>query len=156
MTGALIEFTNEVELVVDKSSCDPLDPPGGQGCWPGFWRDDENFDEWPIPLEPDSLFASVFEDAFPDATLIEVLHTFFSPLAFFGRQTVAALLNATSPQVDFDLSPAEVIAIFNDTYPGTDLDYIEQGLYLAQFNFQECAVGDATLVGPTTGPRGRK
>lgn len=90
----------------------------GEGCTPGYWKQDQHFDTWIAPLTPDTLFSDVFEDAFPGKTLLDVLNQGGGKLNALGRHAVAALLNAASPDVAYDLSPDEVIDLFNAAFPG--------------------------------------
>ena len=89
---------------------------GGEGCTPGYWRQDQHFDSW-VGYSPDDLFSSVFEDAFPGMTLRDVVWIRGGDLNALGRHTVAALLNATSGDVDYGQSTADVIHAFNAVYP---------------------------------------
>lgn len=150
-TGQLIAFTNEVFLSIDYSSCDPNDPPGGSGCGPGYWRNEQNYSSWPIPLLPSVPFAGVFEDAFPGKTLADVLNEQSGPLNALGRQVVAALLNAESPQVDFDLTSAEVVAAFDAVYPGTKLEYSVLATTLRALNSQSCLLSEVAVRSPEGG-----
>jgi hypothetical protein len=95
-------------------------PGGGEGCTPGYWKQDQHFDSWPAPYTPDTQFSDVFEDAFPGMTLLEVASQGGGGLNALGRHTVAALLNAASAGVDYDMTAAEVIAAFNAVFPGGD------------------------------------
>ncbi len=93
---------------------------GGEGCTPGFWKAPQHFGVWPSPYTPGTLFDDVnFENAFPGLTLLQVLQQGGGGLNALGRHTVAALLNAASPNVDYDLTVAQVIAQFNAVFPGT-------------------------------------
>jgi hypothetical protein len=101
----------------------PPPPPGGEGCTPGFWKAPQHFDSWAAPYTPGTLFGSVFENAFPGLTLLQVmeLNGGAGGLNQLGRAAVAALLNAASPDVDYYLAtPAEVINAFNAVFPGGD------------------------------------
>lgn len=69
------------------------------------------------------MFSSIFEDAFPGMTLLDVMNTHGGGLNVLGRHTVAALLNASSPDVNSGQSTAEVIAAFNAVYPGERWQY---------------------------------
>ena len=100
----------------------------GEGCTPGYWKQDQHFDSW-VGYTPGTLFSAVFENAFPGMTLLQVLQQGGGGLNALGRHTVAALLNASSPGVDFDLTTAGVIAAFNGVFPG--------GNYEAQKNIFE-------------------
>ncbi|MGH7476605.1 MAG: hypothetical protein ACRELD_09975 [Longimicrobiales bacterium] len=106
--GAVAVFANE-----------PL--PSGQGCTPGYWKQPHHFDSW-VGYAPGQQFSSVFDDAFPGMTLLEVLQQGGGGLKALGRHTVAALLNASSG-IAYGLSANDVINAFNATFEGTDRDY---------------------------------
>ena len=109
-----------------------------EGCTPGYWKQGHHFDSWPAPYTPDTPFSNVFEDAFPGKSLLAVLKLNGGGLNALGRHTVAALLNAASPDVHSDLTPGEVIEIFNDVYPGTKQSYNSWKDYFEGFNEQWC------------------
>ncbi len=50
----------------------PAPPGGGEGCTPGYWKQPHHFGSWTSPYTPATLFADVFEDAFPGMTLLDV------------------------------------------------------------------------------------
>lgn len=99
--------------------------PGAEGCTPGFWKQSQHFDSWTAPYDPGDLFSEHFEDAFPGMTLLQVLQQGGGDLNALGRQTVAALLNAASPDVDFGSTPGDVIAAFNAVFPGGDYESLK-------------------------------
>jgi hypothetical protein len=111
-------------------------PGGGEGCTPGYWKQDHHFDSWTAPYTPNTLFSDVFEDAFPGMTLLEVASQGGGGLNALGRHTVAALLNAASAGVDYDMTVAEVIAAFNAAFPGGDYDALKDTF--EDFNEQGC------------------
>ncbi len=92
-----------------------LPPQGGQGCTPGYWRQSHHYDSW-VGYSPDQLFSSVFADAFPGKTLGQVVALGGGGLNALGRMSVAALLNASSTGVSFDLPEQLVINSFNSAY----------------------------------------
>ena len=108
-------------------ACD-TPPGGGEGCTPGYWKQSQHFDSWPAPYTPSTLFSDVFEDAFPGQTLLDVVGAGGGGLTALGRHTVAALLNAASSGVDYDLSSGAVISAFNDVYPGGDYEALKNRL----------------------------
>ncbi len=114
----------------------PTPPGGGEGCTPGYWKQDQHFDSWPAPYSPNQLFSSVFENAFPGMTLVQVLDLGGGGLNALGRHTVAALLNAGSSGVDYDLTTAQVIAAFNGVFPGGDYETLKNRF--EGFNTQGC------------------
>jgi hypothetical protein len=138
------DLTNDCGLVV---------PGGGEGCTPGYWKQEHHFCHWPEPYEPDQLFSMWFDDAFPGKSLLTVLsQPGSSPpgpnqLNALGRHTIAALLNSASADVDYDLSPQAVIDLFNDVYPGSKPDYRDAKLLLVGFNEQICPLGNCNNNG---------
>jgi hypothetical protein len=127
----------------------PEDPPptptpdGGEGCTPGYWKQEQHFGSWTPPYDPSDLFSSVFEDAFPGMTLLQVLELGGGGLNALGRHTVAALLNAASGDVDYDMTTTEVIDAFNDVFPGGDYETLKNEL--ADLNEQGCPLARAEL-----------
>lgn len=116
----------------------PPPPGGGEGCTPGYWKQPHHFDSWTAPYAPDDDFSDYFENAFPGMTLLDVLKQGGGGLKALGRHTVAALLNAASPGVDYDLTTADVIMDFNDVFPGTKQEYNALKDDFADFNEQGC------------------
>ena len=88
---------------------------GGEGCTPGYWKQPHHFDSW-TGYAPSQPFGAVFANAFPGKTLVQVAGQGGGGIKALGRHAVAALLNSTSAGVDYPLSTAEVIALFNAAY----------------------------------------
>lgn len=87
---------------------------GFEGCTLGYWKADQHHDSWPAPYFPGSLLQLAFgPHAFND--------TFLAALGYKGgpgvdggkrlllKQAVAALLGATSPQVDYPIAAADIV-----------------------------------------------
>jgi hypothetical protein len=110
---------------------------GGQGCTLGYWKQSQHFDSWES-YTPDQLFSSVFEDAFPGKTLLDVLNLGSGGLDALGRQTVAALLNASSSGENYDLTVTQVIDAFNGVFPGSKAAYTTQKDIFEGFNTKGC------------------
>jgi hypothetical protein len=112
---------------------------GGEGCTPGYWKQPHHFDSW-VGYTQGQLFSSVFEDAYPGLTLLQVLsNNGNSAGEALGRHTVAALLNAASGSgVSYDLTTADVIAGFNAAWPGTKNQLNAQKAIFSGFNEQGC------------------
>ena len=100
---------------------------GGEGCTPGYWKQSQHFSDW-TGYTPNQAFSSVFEDAFPGMTLVQVAAQGGGGLKALGRHTVAALLNAASGGVDFGMTTTEVINAFNAVYPGGDYETLKDVL----------------------------
>ena len=130
-----------------------------EGCTPGYWRQPHHFDSWPDEYEPTDLFCDVFglnasgeaapapgaECAFPGLTLLDVITLAGSAdpgpnqLNNLGRHAVAALLNATTASVEYDLTQQEVIGLFDATYPQAEAnDYQPLHFLFANLNELGC------------------
>jgi hypothetical protein len=123
------------ECIDAPTYCPTLSYCGGEGCTPGYWKVFVHLDSW-VGYSPNDLFSSVFENAFPGKTLLQVLWQGGGGLKALGRHTVAALLNAANPDVEYGMSAAEVIAAFNEVYPDGDYDGLK--MELEDLNEQGC------------------
>jgi hypothetical protein len=111
---------------------------GGEGCTPGYWKQEHHFDSWTAPFTPAMLFSDVFENAFPGMTLLQVLQQGGGGLTALGRHTVAALLNGASSGVSYDESVASVIDLFNQVFPGSNSAYTSLKNNFENLNEQGC------------------
>ena len=102
-----------------KFKVDDAPPVGGEGCTPGYWKQSHHFDSW-MGYAPTDLFSSVFDDAFPGETLVDVAWARGGGVNALGRHAVAALLNAAHSDIDYDLTEAQVIDAFNTAYATGD------------------------------------
>jgi hypothetical protein len=131
--GAILTFFNRTYVPP---------PPTLAGCTPGFWKQSQHFQYW-TGYSPSTLFSDVFEDAFPGKTLLQVVSNGGGGLNALGRHTVAALLNAANPDVNYGVAtPAEVIAAFNAAYPGTNSSYTTLKDRFEGFNEMGCTAKD--------------
>jgi len=74
------------------------------GCTPGYWKQSQHFDKWPLPYNPDTPFCQVFECAGAEgtpATLLDGLKARGGGINAFARHAVAALLNGGAMGCDF-------------------------------------------------------
>ncbi|MDX1393868.1 MAG: hypothetical protein R3195_05735 [Gemmatimonadota bacterium] len=139
--GYLVIFTNEE---------DP--PEGGQGCTPGYWKQEQHYDSWPAVagIGPNMLFtAAGFTSPGSDArykrgqneqnvsTQVMALEANQGDLAALTRHAMAALLNALNPDVAYDLSAADVISMYNAVLAGTG-DLEDTHNLFAGYNEQGC------------------
>lgn len=90
-------------------------PPKFEGCTPGYWKQSQHFDSW-VDYEPTDLFINVFGDGFIEMNLLQVLWQGGGGLNALGRHTVAALLNAASPDVNYPYTTTEVIDMFEEAF----------------------------------------
>jgi cysteine-rich repeat protein len=101
--------------------------PYSDGCTPGYWKQNQHSDSWTTPYEPTTQFSSVFDDAFPGMTLLQVVKKGGGGLKALGRHTVAALLNAASGDVTYGIDVAGVISQFNDAYASGEYNSVKDG-----------------------------
>jgi hypothetical protein len=89
-------------------------PPGPEGCTPGFWKNHPG--AFPAPYSPTTTLGSVFTGLpanYASLTFQQALSQGGGDLNALLRQAVAALLNATGPEVDYPLTADEVISLTN-------------------------------------------
>lgn len=150
-THSKVTGTNTVTVAIPDETASALvtfynravaPPAGGQGCTPGYWKQKQHYGSWPAPYTPNTLFSSVFENAFPGKTLVQVLGQGGGGLTALGRHTVAALLNSAQPAVSYDITgAANVINAFNAVFPSNNSQYEPLHNYFANFNEQGCPLG---------------
>jgi len=90
-------------------------------CSPGYWKQKKHFNNW-VGYSPNQQFSSVFENAFPGKTLLQVLQLQGGKINALGRHTVGALLNGARLD-NPEYSVSEVVSKFNAAHPGTDKAY---------------------------------
>lgn len=124
-------------------------PGGGEGCGAGFWKNPKHFDAWEgTGLAPsDGLLAALGgapvgfrrpEHGVDPATLRlgEALALRGPGVNQLTRQAVAALLNAASGDVSYDLAPGEVRDAYRAALDGGDVPATTERL--AALNEQTC------------------
>ena len=138
--SVILSTNSSSDLTIDFGFYVPAPPSGGEGCTPGYWKQSQHFKNWTAPYTPSTQFSAVFENAYPGQTLLQVLQNNGNTtgLDALGRHTVAALLDAASSGVNYDLTVAQVISQFNAVYPGTKSNYIAQKDIFEKFNTQGC------------------
>ncbi len=108
----------------------------GEGCTPGFWKNHP--DAWlSTAYSPGDDFDATFvRPAFnPDITLQDALALKGGGLNRLARTATAALLNASSTDVNYPLSVAEVIQKYQDAFDfGSKQDINNQGTEFDDFN----------------------
>ena len=83
---------------------------GNEGCTPGYWKQSQHFDSW-VGYTTGQSFNTVFGGTYftPDITLLQALGLNGGGLNALTRHAVAALLNASSGDVDYALEPASAV-----------------------------------------------
>jgi uncharacterized repeat protein (TIGR01451 family) len=137
-------FPNDITATASES-VGVTPPPGGEGCTPGFWKQTQHFDSW-VGFAPTDSFEDVFgvdvtlrsggQGTIDDPTLLDALNATGGGVNALARHAVAALLNASNPDVSFDFTTAEVIALVQDAVASGDFETAHQ--LLAAANEQGC------------------
>ncbi|HEY6747612.1 MAG TPA: hypothetical protein VI357_18065 [Mycobacteriales bacterium] len=89
-------------------------PPGQEGCTPGYWKN--HLAAFPAPYTSGTLLGSVFTGlpaSYASLTFQQALNLGGGGLNALLRHAVSALLNASSSEVDYPLTAAEVISLTN-------------------------------------------
>jgi hypothetical protein len=88
----------------------------GEGCSPGYWRQDQHYDDWGDYYSPDKSASAVLGRDVGSITLGQAVALGGGGLNALLRQTVAALLNASNLDVGYAYTPGEVISMFQAAY----------------------------------------
>jgi hypothetical protein len=132
LDGANTDLEASAEVTI---TC-KLPPGGGEGCTPGFWRQPQHFQYW-TGYNPSDLYSDVFGVARP-GTLLQNVTANGGGANALARHSVAALLNAASAEVDYDLSAAEIIAGVQAAFASGDFETFKN--VLEGYNEQGCSV----------------
>jgi hypothetical protein len=102
-------------------------PPGNEGCTPGFWKQPQHFDSWPVPLSRTLAGAGFIGTGNDNVTLLAALSfqggsTLQDAKNILMRAAAAAYLNSFA--VDYPLSTAEVVSMVNKALASGDRDTI--------------------------------
>ena len=116
--------------VMPASACPPPPPPPcKQGCTPGYWKQPQHMDSWEATgYLPEQTVFSAFGYGPDDVSLLGALKTGGGGETAFLRHAVAALLNASHPDVHYGLSVGGVITVVKHAYDSGDLEYYKDGL----------------------------
>ena len=113
--------------VITECKLPPPPPTGFEGCTPGYWKQDQHFDSWQVYSPTDS-FNAVFgvSGPFPNTlTLLDALELGGGGVNALARHAVAGLLSSISSDVDYGLTPTEVIEKTREALNGGDATTIE-------------------------------
>jgi hypothetical protein len=131
-TGSTPTTTETTPTTTETTPTTTTQPPGGEGCTPGYWKN--HLSSWgPTGYSPSQALSTVFSagglGSLGSSTLLEALsfkggNTLTEKKQILLRAAVASLLNAAHPDVDFGASPAAVIAAVNAALSSGDADEI--------------------------------
>lgn len=122
LAGILMLGSFGTALAATVYGCPPEDG-GGEGLTPGYWKN--HLDDWPpTGFSPNDSFFGVFSEAegaaaWPepgDITLDEAVNMKGNSVNSLIRHAVAAILNAAHPDVDYNLTVGEVVALVNNAF----------------------------------------
>lgn len=127
-----------------------------EGCTPGYWKQAQHFGSWTAPYTPDTNLRDIFVttpvELVPDDTLLEALNYGGGPgvsgaTQILLRAAVAALLNASSPDVSFPVSVGHVV---NTTIDRLESQYrptiLTRAAYFDSINNLGCPLARDELV----------
>lgn len=98
-------------------TCEPPDNGGGEGCTPGYWKQPHHFDSWVATgYAPTDSFDAVFGVDSDFGTLLDGVSAKGGQDNALARHAVAALLNSSNPDVSYEFSSAEVIALVQEAF----------------------------------------
>ena len=97
-------------------------PKGGDGCTPGYWRQAHHYDSW-VGFSPSDDYETVFGVSAGFSTILGLAVRLGGGGEYaLARHAVAALLNSTSPGVDYLFTTSQVIALVQDAYATGDFE----------------------------------
>ena len=101
---------------------------GGQGCTPGYWKQDQHFSFWVNHSTSDDFEATFGVNASFDKTLLGALKQGGGGEKALGRHAVAALLNASNSDVDYLYTANQVITMVQNAYASNSFEQIKDDL----------------------------
>ena len=153
-SGSFTDTAGDIgtDTETDASSYFGEQPVGGEGCTPGFWKTHSRYGPAPeagwgdTVYDPDQLVDDVFGTSqFGTTTLLEAMQTGGGGVNALMRHAVAGLLNASNPNISYDLTVAQVIQMTNDALaPGGDVEGTKD--VFAEFNEQGCDLSPAAAA----------
>ena len=117
----------------------------GGGCTPGYWKQDHHEGSW-VVYARDNSYSVVFGVAGYDKTLLGALETGGGGENALGRHAVAALLNASNPDVGYEYSVIQIKAMVQHAYATGDFEGIKN--LFAYENELDCPLGRPTPIPP--------
>ena len=135
-----VDATNSATVIFTNGETPPPPPPppgGGEGCTPGYWKQSQHFDSWAATgFQTTQKVGDVFTgagaykvDGTPASkfTLLQALSFPDDPGSSIDgaaqlllRAAVAALLNASHPDLSFGMTTAEIISAVNEALASRD------------------------------------
>ncbi|NVJ51945.1 MAG: hypothetical protein HWE13_04460 [Gammaproteobacteria bacterium] len=142
---ALNQYGGTVTPATDNAwaLCEDI-PVGGEGCTPGYWKQSQHLDSWPV--DTNTTFLEVFGRSIEikikrqgkvyEPTLLEALNANGGQVNMAARHAVAAYLNAMNSGVMYDVTPDSVIEAFQMSFDNSNYGVLIENL--VNFNEQGC------------------
>jgi hypothetical protein len=128
----------------------PPEGSGGQGCTPGYWKQDQHFFAW-TGYTQDQRFDDVFNvTSSTNPTLLEALGTGGGEEQALFRHATAALLNTANNGVEFGYTAAQVISMVQYAYEHGTFEFVKN--LLAAQNEMGCGLGNGNGENPPPPP----
>ena len=116
----------------DEPACLCTPPMGGEGCTPGYWKQNQHLDSWVATgYSPDQTVESAFgalDPSVDDLTLRQALRLRGGGLKALMRHAVAALLNSTHADVSYAMGRDAVIAMVQAAMETGDFETTKDAL----------------------------
>jgi hypothetical protein len=117
----------------------PPPPPPSTGCSNAYWKGHKN--KWGKSFKNGDRFGAIFQvDSAGNRSLSDTLDIDGGGSKELGREAVAALLNASNPDVHYHFTPTEVKAIVKHAFDTKD--YNTATSQLKQYNNCSCPLGN--------------
>jgi hypothetical protein len=119
----LVTYSGDATYGMATAICEPLNAEniGAFGCTPGYWKVAVHRPQWLLTgYSANDRYNTVFgRNVFANnPTLLQVLNMGGGDLQALGRHSVAALLNARHPDVDYASTSTQVIALVQSVIDG--------------------------------------
>lgn len=101
--------------------CRTTEQEGGEGCTPGYWKQEHHFDSWTAPYDPTDFYDEVFGVG-PHITLLAALESGGGGVNALLRHSVAGLLSAASPDVDYGMSVAAIVSLVQSAFDTSNFE----------------------------------
>jgi hypothetical protein len=123
----------------DPDEVPPPPPPDHGGCSQDYWKGHKN--NWGKSFKHGDKFSAIFQvDSAGNRSLSDTLDIDGGGSKELGREAVAALLNASNPEVNYFYTPAQVKAMVKNAYQTKD--YTTTTNLLKQRNKSSCPRND--------------
>lgn len=115
------------------------EPTGGEGCTPGYWKQEQHFGSWPFGTG--TAFNSIFVGSSYTGSFLQAVNLTGGLNNQLIRHAAAAYLNAANPDVDYEYTVDEIKAIFFGTGAYSGMSVEERKDLLAAANEAGCPLG---------------